>query len=209
VIGGTGSGSRPPGAGLIGGAGGAGLPGFWLLPLIVALVGGSGGFALVVARRRRREPVTVVVTEAAAALLAPPVADPLKEAHLPRWRRPSLQAARTRNTSRWAMEPTWQLAFSTEAAVGAERRRVRYRLVRLSDAPDEIRSTEIGQLEAQDEVEVLNRHAGFILVRTPLGTEGWVHRTTLGPPIGADGQELTDGQVADTTGESACDQSSG
>ena len=68
--------------------------------------------------------------------------------------------------------------------LGAERRRVRYRLVRLSDAPDEIRSAEIGQLEANDEVEVLDQYSGFIRVRTPLGTEGWVHRTTLGPPIG-------------------------
>jgi hypothetical protein len=120
--------------------------------------------------------------------------DPYSEAHMPRWRRPSLQAARGRS-GRGTVEPAWQLAFTEPIATGTERRRVRYRLARLSDAPDEVRSTDIGQLEANDEVEVLERYAGFILVRTPLGTEGWVHRTTLGPRLGPDGEELDEGDA--------------
>jgi hypothetical protein len=180
----------PAGAGLIGGPTPS-QPGSPFVPIaLVALValGGSSGLFVTAVRRRRRTRVTVVV-EAPAPVAIAPGDDPYSEAHLPRWRRPTLQAARG-HSGRGPLEPAWQLAFSEPTATGTERRRVRYRLARLSDAPDEVRSTDIGQLEANDEVEVLERYAGFILVRTPLGTEGWVHRTTLGPRLGPNGEEL-------------------
>src|SRR5207249_3855984 len=190
IIGSTGGPSI--GSGFVDGTIRPGGPGVPLLPLLlvtlVALSGAAGLF-FVALRRRRRDDVTVIV-EAPAALALTAGDDPYSETHLPRWRRPSLQAAR-RRSERGEVEPTWQLAFR-EPTLGAERRRVRYRLVRLSDAPDEIRSAEIGQLEANDEVEVLDRYAGFIRVRTPIGTEGWVHRTTLGLRIGEDGEEIPD-----------------
>jgi len=186
----------PAGAGLIGGTR-PGQPGSPFVPIaLVSLIalGGSSGLFVAAVRRRRRNHVTVVV-EAPASLAIAPGDDPYSDEHIPRWRRPSLQAARA-HSDRGSVGPAWQLAFREPTTSGTERRRVRYRLARLSDAPDEVRSTDIGQLEANDEVEVLERYAGFILVRTPLGTEGWVHRTTLGPPLGADGEELDEGESA-------------
>ena len=76
-----------------------------------------------------------------------------------------------------------RLEFSDSGDPGTERRRIRYRLVRLSDDPDEIRSMEVGQLEENDEVEILGTYASYFQVRTPLGQVGWVHRTTVGPAI--------------------------
>jgi hypothetical protein len=130
--------------------------------------------------RHHEEPEEPIL---AAAVPEPaPLADPADETGIPRWRRPSLRAARAAS-ERGPIGPSYQLAFTGAAAAGTERRRVRYRVVRMSDAPDEIRSQEVGQLEENDEVEVLERYAGFVRVRTPEGTDGWVHRTTLGPPI--------------------------
>ena len=111
---------------------------------------------------------------------AAPADDPYDEAHMPRWRRPSLKAARYASG---VPGQSWQLAFAAASEAGVERRLVRYDLVRLYDQPDEIRSQQVGELQANDEVEVLDKRAGWLLVRTPIGSEGWVHRTTLGPAI--------------------------
>jgi hypothetical protein len=102
---------------------------------------------------------------------------------IPRWRRPSLKAARAATGRTDAEFAGPRLEFRDAGTPGLERRRVRYRLVRLSDAPDEIRSVEVGQLEEKDQVEILETYASYFRVRTPLGQEGWVHRTTLGPAI--------------------------
>jgi len=196
----------PAGAGVTGESN-PGQPGSPFVPIaLVALIalGGSSGLFVVAVRRRRRNHVTVVVEapapvaigggEAPAPLAIAAGDDPYSEADIPRWRRPSLQAARGRS-GRGPVDPAWQLAFAEPTASGAERRRVRYRLARLSDAPDEVRSVAIGQLEANDEVEVLERYAGFIRVRTSLGTEGCGHRTTLGPRLGPNGEELDEGDT--------------
>jgi len=163
-----------------------------IMSYFVAIAGSSGLFVAAL-RRRRRVPVTVVV-EALSPLALAPGDNPYTEEHIPRWRRPSLQAARTHD-ERLSVEPAAQLAFREPTANGTERRRVRYRIVRMSDAPDEVRSKEIGQLEMNDEVEVLERYARFVMVRTPLGTEGWLHITTLGPPLGPNGEELPEGSA--------------
>jgi Bacterial SH3 domain len=165
------------------------------VPVSLAIVA-LGAFALIVAaRRRRRQPEAALATAGLdgpdipaplpAVVAAPPVDDPFNETHMPRWRRPSLKAARAADRAATSAV-AWQLAFVDTAAPGTERRRIRYRLVRLSDAPDEIRSTEVAQLEKNDEVEVLERQASYVRVRTPAGQEGWVHRTTLGPALGMD-----------------------
>jgi hypothetical protein len=183
------------GAGLIGGSrlGQSGSPFVpVLLVTLVALAGVSGLFFASVVRRRR-DRVTVIVEASSSPAIAPGD-DPYTEEHIPRWRRPSLQAARTHDERR-SVEPAMQLAFREPTTSGTERRRVRYRIVRMSDAPDEVRSKEIGQLEMNDEVEILERYARFALVRTPLGTEGWLHITTLGPPLGPDGEELPEGSA--------------
>jgi SH3-like domain-containing protein len=88
-----------------------------------------------------------------------------------------------------------RLAFDHAVLAYAEERelrRVRYRMVRLSDGPDEILSYEIGRLDKDDEVEVLDRTGVYVRVRTPSGVEGWVHRTTLGDRITLDEADGTD-----------------
>jgi hypothetical protein len=104
--------------------------------------------------------------------------DPYGEALMPRWRRPSLKTARYASP-RIAAAPIAALTFAAGAAAGLERRRVRYDLVALSDIPDEIRGAQVGQLQANDEVEITSRQGAWVKVRTPVGAEGWIHRTTL------------------------------
>ncbi len=164
----------------------------------------GGIFAILAAKRRRskdeEQPLAIAATAAAVtaaaapatAQRAAPIDEFIEEGAIPRWRRPSLRAARSAS-DRGPAGPTYQLAFNAAAVAGSERRLVRYRVVRMMDGPDEIRSQEVGQLEENDQVEVLDRYAGYVHVRTPVGTEGWVHRTTLGPPIGSEEPEAEAG----------------
>ena len=55
------------------------------------------------------------------------------------------------------------------------------------DAPDPLRSSAIGDLDAGDEVQLLQRSGGYWLVLCPNGTQGWVHRMTLGDVVEYDG----------------------
>jgi hypothetical protein len=148
-------------------------------------------FLLFLARRRPEDEAAPVLATAAGPSLGPLSAGVLsagvlpagvlpEEAGMPRWRRPSLRAARAA-ADRGDLGPQLQLTFREDAAPGVERRRIRYRLVRLSDAPDEVRSAELGRLDQGDEVELLHEQGTFWFVRAPDGTEGWVHRMTLGP----------------------------
>ena len=99
----------------------------------------------------------------------PPGVDPT-EAGLPRWRRPSLLLARKADPGRTAsMAVSLTFAEATVPALdGEERRRIRYRLVRLLDLPDEVRATELGILDAGDEVQIL-RHVRNLLARPEPG----------------------------------------
>jgi membrane protein implicated in regulation of membrane protease activity len=115
-------------------------------------------------------------TEAAPLLRAP--LEPYGEALMPRWRRPSLRMARYASP-KVAPEPAPALTFAAGASAGLERRLVRYDLVALIDVPDEIKGAQVGQLQANDEVEITGRQGAWVKVRTPLGAEGWIHRTTL------------------------------
>jgi hypothetical protein len=115
----------------------------------------------------------------AAPLLAAPL-EPYGEALMPRWRRPSLRTARYASPVA-APEPAPALTFAVGASTGLDRRRVRYDLVALTDIPDEIRGAQVGQLQVNDEVEITGRQGAWVKVRTPLGAEGWIHRTTLRP----------------------------
>jgi hypothetical protein len=163
---------------------------------LVAAVGGFGLLALVRGRRRRRlEPIVVVESSEAPALvsgaqpalvLTPTTATttvssadvPPEEMAMPRWRRPSLRVAR-QALHRGQVEPHTPVLFREAPAPDVERRIVRYRIVRVTDAPDELLGTEVGNLGEGDEVEVLERKSMYLRVRTPVGLEGWVHRTTL------------------------------
>jgi len=100
---------------------------------------------------------------------------------LPRWRRPSLLAARKSDPVRNGAEHV-NLTFELQGAptAGGERQVVRYRLVRLLDRPDELLGQAVDSLDDGDEVEVLERHGTYRRVVTPDGRQGWLHRMTLG-----------------------------
>ena len=121
---------------------------------------------------------------------------------MPRWRRPSLAEARKADpgTSLAAIEAE-RLTFARGAVASDpanERRRIRYRMVRLSDSPDEILGQEIGRLDQGDEVELLERSGLYWKVRTPLGEVGWVHKMTLGDVVtDTDTSAATDDAEAD------------
>jgi hypothetical protein len=119
-------------------------------------------------------------------LMGPDGFDLDAELQLPRWRRPSLLQARKADPLRTgAVAP--RLAFDsgfTGALAGNERRLVRYTVVRLLDAPDELRGNEIGILGEGDEVELLEKQGVYWLVGCPDGGRGWIHQMTLGNVVG-------------------------
>lgn len=107
------------------------------------------------------------------------------DAHLPRWRRPSLLEARKADPTRMPA-PTVRLTFDGEPAAGApgaERRLIRYRLVSLLDLPDEVRGREIGVLDEGDEVVLVEKRGTYWRVLCPDGREGWLHKMTLGDTV--------------------------
>lgn len=107
------------------------------------------------------------------------------ESLMPRWRRPSLLAARREDPSRVARAARPSLKFPAGADSLASRRIVRYAVVALLDRPDEVLGRQVADLASGDEVEVLESTGPFWRVMCPDGREGWVHRTTLGA-VGAD-----------------------
>ena len=111
---------------------------------------------------------------------------------LPRWRRPSLLAARKYDPLR-DRAATANLTFESHGEPGGarERRLVRYRVVRLLDRPDEMLGVELGTLDEGDEVEILEHRGTYRRVLTPDGREGWVHKMTLGDLVGNDGAPVT------------------
>jgi hypothetical protein len=124
------------------------------------------------------DPAQVGGPAAAAAALEAVDAVADAEANLPRWLRPSLRAQRQSGGYGLpvAAEPA---RFDRPAAAGVDRRTIAYRLVRLSDGPDDLRTNEVGRLDRGDEVEILGEHDGFLKVRTPQGLEGWVPRVVI------------------------------
>jgi hypothetical protein len=108
------------------------------------------------------------------------------EAAMPRWRRPSLLQARKADPLR--TEPAAPRLFFDRGLrgtlAGHERRLIRYTVVRLLDAPDELRGHEIGALGEGDEVELLERQGAYWLVACPDGGRGWIHKMTLGATVG-------------------------
>ncbi len=103
------------------------------------------------------------------------------DVNLPRWRRPSLLAARKSDPVRNGATHI-NLTFGIEEASTArgERHVVRYRLVRLLDRPDELLGLAVDSLDEGDEVEILEERGTYRRVATPDGREGWLHRMTLG-----------------------------
>jgi hypothetical protein len=78
--------------------------------------------------------------------------------------------------SGWQTRPALTFAAPDRGVV---RRRITYRLVRLSDAPDDLRSGEIMRLDRGDEIEVLGQEGNFLWVRTPTGEVGWIPKISI------------------------------
>jgi hypothetical protein len=171
-------------------------PGLLILGATISTVISLVVAFLVLGRRRRREdeedaplmPAPAVAAAAAAAATPMPLGvDPGTggtDVDLPRWRRPSLMAARKSDPIRiapLAASLTFaQVPGAAGAAAGVERRLVRYRIVRLLDRPDEIVGATVGSLDEGDEVEVLEKHGMYRRVQAPDGRTGWLHKMTLG-----------------------------
>jgi len=102
---------------------------------------------------------------------------PYGEMEMPRWRRPSLQAARKASTR--DIPAHIPMVFAAAAEATEQRARVTYRLVRVYDQPDEVRGTEVAWLDRGDEVDVVAQQGSYTFVQTPSGAAGWVHKTTL------------------------------
>jgi hypothetical protein len=118
------------------------------------------------------------------------------EALMPRWRRPSLIQARKADPIRDTV-PAAALTFDQGLVGpldGRERRVIRYRVVRLLDAPDELRGVEIGYLDQGDEVELVEQYGAYWLVLSPDGQQGWLHKMVLGGAVGDEPRK--DGPVA-------------
>jgi hypothetical protein len=147
-----------------------------------------------------------LTTQPAAAAAAMPVANRdagygPDDSLMPRWRRPSLISARKSDPLRTASTDV-KLSFEhgAVAPIGDhERRRIRYRVVRLLDAPDELRSEAIGVLDEGDEVQLLERSGTFWLVLCPDGNQGWVHKMTLGDVVETPAPEAGDRSFAEAT----------
>jgi hypothetical protein len=174
--------------------------GFSAAPTLVTTTGAVAmAMAFGIFGKRRRDgdppaPDEVLAMAAAAgvgvaAVLVPAQTDlEAAEAMMPRWRRPSLIQARKGDPVRDAT-PTPRLTFD-QGLVGPldghERRVIRYRVVRMLDAPDELRGAETGYLERGDEVQLLEKYGAYWMVLCPDGRQGWVHNMTLGEVVSQD-----------------------
>ena len=172
--------------------GGVPLAPFLLLPGLLALL-------VVVAIVRRRRPEEIAAPAASADGVATTQLDdlttavtssavPAGEADVPRWRRPSLVAARfeTDNTVIQRAATVDRSAgrhapsvFTDRTTDAGERMRLRYDAVPLLDRPDDVLARTQAELNAGDEVLVLERGEIWASVTTPAGVMGWVPSMVL------------------------------
>ena len=166
---------------------------FLLVPGLLALL-----VVVAITRRRRREQVAIAPPASAGALattqpdtlsgVVTPGAVPPGEADVPRWRRPSVVAARfetdstvilraaTADVATGRHAPSVFTDWSTDAG---ERMRLRYDAVPLLDRPDDVLARTLIELDAGDEVLVLERSELWANVTTPAGAVGWVPSMVL------------------------------
>jgi hypothetical protein len=171
------------------------LPSLGLLPTLVTTSGAMAmAMSFAIFGRRRRDdgppaPDRVLAAEAARGVGAPvttvvtPALD--VEAGMPRWRRPSLLQARKADPMRDAVAPP-RLSFDhglVGPIDGRERRLIRYNVVSVLDTPDELRGSVVAVLDRGDEVQLLEKRGVYWLVLSPDGTQGWIHKMTLGDHV--------------------------
>ena len=157
---------------------------------------------------------SMVLPNAAAAAAAiqavalPVAALPDTDAHMPRWRRPSLMEARKNDPMRSGNLASSGVHLTFEgsagqAVAGLERRLIRYRVVSLLDTPDEVRGVEIGILDQGDEVVLMEKRGTYWRVLCPDGREGWLHKMVLGDVVidaGSQGASWTSGDEGPAPG---------
>jgi hypothetical protein len=146
----------------------------------------TGYGAVAVGAQAGLTPATAAAVAAVATAPAPDLTAAPEDAHLPRWRRPSLMEARKADPTRNAVVASARLRFDAragDALDGLERRRIRYRLVSLLDTPDEVTGVEIGSLDEGDEVVLMEKRGTYWRVLCPDGREGWLHKMTLGDVV--------------------------
>ena len=176
-----------------------------VLPLPAAAgvsIGAAGLLGMIPRRSKKRATVAPSAADAKPVSLAPPPpADP--EMLMPRWRRPSLQAARYGDgrlsairapmtfDARHASFEAWE--DETAGHEGAEVLRIRLAVVPLLDVPDEVLGDQVAELVRGDEVAVVQAQGAFRFVACPDGRRGWLHRTSL-VEMGAD--EMPDPDTA-------------
>jgi hypothetical protein len=160
-----------------------------VLPLVVALVTVIGA-ALIVAliRRRSQGRPASETAESEDASAGGLTSAPGRDRNLPRWLDPSIAAARFRTDTTTAVRTAaamiaapvrTPLVFAGPTDELVVRARVRYDAVPLLDRPDDVLGQTQGELDAEDEVEVLERSEIWARVRTPNGTTGWLPGMTL------------------------------
>ena len=141
----------------------------------------GGASTLVMVSLRRRLPALLHNKPAAPEPDAPSTT-PDEETLLPRWLRPSVRAARVASPKLPAPEERRApLLFAGPLNGETERLAIRYDRVQLLDRPDEALGMPVGELDTGDEVEVLERDAIWVRVRTPANRDGWVPAMTLAP----------------------------
>jgi hypothetical protein len=175
----------------------AGLAATVTLGLSVVLAG-LVGMAGAIGRRRAAEPVVeehpAVVAMAPQSAAAVAANDP--EANMPRWRRPSLMAARHEDPNRRDQRQRAPMRFRADTApTTAELRLIRYAVVPLLDRPDEVLGLQIADLVAGDEVQVVEATGAYWEIVTPDGERGWLHRTTLALPSAMGRQTDDEGHI--------------
>ena len=179
--------------------------------IVLGLILATGLGLVVVARRRQQtsrhlEAVQAIVGAAAGGAQPVPVRPivpsqpPEPEAEVPRWRRPSLIAARYETENMRAVraaDPAAALRarparlFAEPTEVLGERMVVRYG-VQLLNRPDEPLGRIMGDLANGDQVEVLEQGDIWSNVITPSGAAGWVPTATLIPATIVSDDEVDD-----------------
>jgi hypothetical protein len=110
------------------------------------------------------------------------------DSHIPRWRRPSVAAARFETDNSNAVRaasaaavppPRPRLAFTESIDKRAERMLVRYDNVPLLEQPDEAFGRILEELQSGDEVEIIERDSLWAHVRAPTGVAGWTPVMTV------------------------------
>lgn len=153
----------------------------WKLIVAGATAGLAGVLAFVAIRRAQPGGPDDASNRSGTAALDPQGGAP--EADVPRWLRPSVRAARFESERNKAPRPARpRLEFDGPPDAATERLVVRYDLVQLLDRPDEALGVAHLELDAGDEVDVIDRDIIWAHVRTPTGPAGWVPAMTLASP---------------------------